>query len=173
RPAIRLLGHERPFQPGGKAGAAASALARGLHLVDDGVAALVEDRPGIVPGPACARAGEPPVVLAVEVLEDAVPVVKHRQCLPVFLPRGLSPTGEAGTAASRTLAGSPGRLAASSCSGLPAAAGAPPKIAGSVSVVGPPTGAEHCRSICGPGGGARPAAISSRMRPRLSAVRSS
>ncbi len=56
RPAVRLLRHERPFQAGREAGAAAAAQARRLHLVDDGVAALFEDRLGAVPGAARARA---------------------------------------------------------------------------------------------------------------------
>ena len=67
RPAADLLGHERPFQPGREAGAAAPALARRLHLVDEPVAALLEDRLGAVPGAARARALEAPVVLAVEI----------------------------------------------------------------------------------------------------------
>ena len=56
RPLVDLLGHERPFEPGREAGAAAAAQARLLHLVDDGVAALFEDRLGAVPGAARARA---------------------------------------------------------------------------------------------------------------------
>ena len=35
RPAVRLLGHERPFEAGREAGAAAAAQAGRLHLVDD------------------------------------------------------------------------------------------------------------------------------------------
>src|ERR1051326_8910953 len=48
RPVADLLAHEGPFQPGRKAGAAAPALARGLHLVDDRVAAPFQDRLGAV-----------------------------------------------------------------------------------------------------------------------------
>ena len=48
-----------------------------------------------------------------------------------------------------------------------------PSSEDSVNVIGPPTGAENCRSICGPGLGYLPAANSSRMRLKLSAVRSS
>ena len=57
RPAVLgFLRHERPFQAGREARAAAAAQARGLHLVDDPVAALVDDRLGAVPGAAlCAR----------------------------------------------------------------------------------------------------------------------
>ena len=78
RAAVGLLGHERPFQPGREAGAAAPAQARSLHLVDDPVAALLQHRLGAVPGAARARAFEAPVMLAVEVLEDAVLVLEHR-----------------------------------------------------------------------------------------------
>src|SRR5262249_61865888 len=40
RPAVRLLGHERPFESGREAGAPAPTQPRGLHLVDDPIAAL-------------------------------------------------------------------------------------------------------------------------------------
>src|SRR5271166_639512 len=40
---IDILGHERPFEPGRKARAGAPAQARGLHLGDDPVAALVDE----------------------------------------------------------------------------------------------------------------------------------
>ena len=72
-----LLGHERPFQPGREAGAAAPALAGRLHLVDEPVAALLDEALGAVPGAARARAVEAPVVLAVEIEEDAVLVLQH------------------------------------------------------------------------------------------------
>src|SRR6185437_89019 len=49
-PGLRFLGHERPFQTGGKAGAAAAALARGLALVDQSVAAFGQNLFGAVPG---------------------------------------------------------------------------------------------------------------------------
>src|SRR3954452_2201969 len=77
RAAVRLLRHERPFEPGREAGAAAPAQARLLHLVDDPVAALVEEEPVSVPSPAPARRLEAPRVQAVEVGEDAVAVVQH------------------------------------------------------------------------------------------------
>src|SRR5262249_17886395 len=77
-------------EPGREAGAAASALARGLHLVDQVVAALLEDRLGAVPGAALARAVEAPVALAVEILENAVLVVEHRSRLR-GLERGRAP----------------------------------------------------------------------------------
>ena len=77
RPVANLLGHERPFQAGRKARATAPALARRLHLVDQPVAAFFEKRLGAVPGAARARAFEAPVVLAVEIEEDAVLVGEH------------------------------------------------------------------------------------------------
>ena len=89
-----------------------------------GVAALVQDRLGAVPGAALARAFEAPVVEAVEVPEDAVLVVEH-QAFTVF------------------------------------------------SVVGPPTGADNCRSICGPGFTGLPFLKPSSTFSKLSAVRSS
>ena len=78
RPVADRLRHERPFHAGREARAAAAAQAGRLHLGDDGVAALVQDRLGAVPGAALARAFEAPVALAVEILEDAVLVVEHR-----------------------------------------------------------------------------------------------
>ena len=83
RPSVGgFLGHERPFQPGRKAGPAAPAQAGGFHLADDPVAALVDDTLGAVPGAAPARALEAPIVQAVEVLEDAILVVEHDQIFP-------------------------------------------------------------------------------------------
>src|SRR5262249_30305118 len=75
RSAVGLLGHERPLQPGREAGAAAPALARRLHLVDDPVAPLLQDRLGAVPATARPRAIEAPVVLAVEIEKDAILVL--------------------------------------------------------------------------------------------------
>ena len=124
RPVSDRLGHERPLQSGWEAGAAAAAQARGLHLVDDRVAAFVQDRLGAVPGTTLARALKAPVVEAVEIPEDAVLVVEH-QAFTVF------------------------------------------------SVVGPPTGADNCRSICGPGLTCLPFLKPSRTFSKLSAVRSS
>src|ERR1700719_1146625 len=83
RPAVGgFLRHERPFQAGRETRPAAAAQARGLHLVDDPVAALVDDRLGAVPCAAAARALEAPVMEAVEVLEDAVLVIEHDVKLP-------------------------------------------------------------------------------------------
>src|ERR1700694_682583 len=87
RPAVGgFLRHERPFQAGRKTRPAAAAQARGLHLVDDPVATLVDDRLGAVPGAAAARTLEAPVMEAVEILEDAVLVIEH----DVKLPKGVS-----------------------------------------------------------------------------------
>ena len=74
---IDLLGHERPFQTGRKARAAASAQTRRLHLVDDLVAALVEQGLGVVPLAALSRARQRTVAKAVEIGEDAICVGEH------------------------------------------------------------------------------------------------
>src|SRR5262250_734335 len=79
RTPLRLLGHERPLEPGRKAGAAAPALARRLHLVDDPVAPFLEDGFRPIPGAARARPREAPVLEAVEVAEHAILVVEHRE----------------------------------------------------------------------------------------------
>ena len=121
RPAVRLLRHERPLEAGREAGAAAPALPRRLHFIDDRVAALREDRLGVVPGAAHARPLEAPVMEAVEVLEDAILVRKHHSRLVVVWSLELSPTGGLGTPASLTFAAAPGFLAASSVSGCAAA----------------------------------------------------
>ena len=76
-PVGRFLGHERPFQPGRESRPATAAQAGGLHLVDDPVATLVDDRLGAVPRATAAGAFKPPIVEAVEVLEDAILVVEH------------------------------------------------------------------------------------------------
>ena len=96
-----FLGHERPFQPGRESRAAAAAQAGGLHLVDNPVAALVDDRLGAVPRATPARALKPSIVEAVEVLEDAILVVEHDQNFPgstiglgVGKPRGASAEGQ-------------------------------------------------------------------------------
>ena len=78
------LGHERPLEAGGEAGAAASAQAGVAHLGDDPVVALVDQPLGAVPGATRLGAGEPPVLEAVEVLEDAVLVLQHGASIPYF-----------------------------------------------------------------------------------------
>ena len=105
RPAVRLLGHERPLQPGRESGAAAPAQAGILHLADDPVRAFRQERLGIVPGAARARSPQPPVVDAVQIFEDAILVREHQDCLLEFLTGGL------GAPASCTFAGAPGLLA--------------------------------------------------------------
>src|SRR5499426_2853080 len=110
RPAIGLLGHERPFESGRKAGAAAPAQARGLHLVDDPIATLLQDGLAAVPGAARAGALEAPVVEAIEILEDAILVREHHDRLFADESR----MGDLGTAASRTFAGAPAVLASAS-----------------------------------------------------------
>ena len=120
RPAVRLLGHERPLESGREASAPAPAQPRGLHLVDDPIAALLQDGLGAVPGAARASSLKAPIIEAIEILEDAILIREHHDRL--FADE--SPTGDLGTAASRTFAGSPGHLAsasrkAGSCSGPP------------------------------------------------------
>src|SRR6202000_370228 len=122
-PILRFLRHEGPLHAGRESSAAAAAQAGGLHLVDDPVAALVDDRLGAVPGATLARTLKAPIMQAVEVFEDAVLVLEHQVV--------------------------------------------------SFSVVGPPTGAENWRSICGPGFGGLPDAKPSSTFPKLSLVRSS
>lgn len=77
RPAIALLGHERPFEAGRKAGAATAAQARRLHLVDDPLAALGDDAGRVIPGAARHRAGQGLVEQAVDIGEDAVFIPEH------------------------------------------------------------------------------------------------
>src|SRR5262249_3512129 len=81
RPAVRLFRHERPFQPGGETGAAASAQARRLHFVDDAVAPLFQDSLGTIPPPAPTRTSDAPVVGTIKILENAIGVVEHRSSL--------------------------------------------------------------------------------------------
>ena len=76
-PPVGLGRHERPFQTGREAGAATTAQARFLHLLDDRLVPLLDHRLGAVPGAARARGLEPPAVQAVEILEDAVLVLQH------------------------------------------------------------------------------------------------
>ena len=63
--ALALLGHERPFEPGRKPGAAAAPQTRFLGLLDDPVAAFCDQLSGAVPVAAPPRPGEPPIVLAI------------------------------------------------------------------------------------------------------------
>ena len=72
-----VLRHERPLHAGRESRAATAAQAGRLHLVDDPVAALLDDSLGAVPGPAAARTFEPPVIEAVEIAEDTILVLEH------------------------------------------------------------------------------------------------
>ena len=81
RAAVRLLRHERPFEPGGEARAAAAAQARRLYLLDDRLVPARDHRRGAVPGAARARGLKPPAMVAVEILEDAVLVLQHHSRL--------------------------------------------------------------------------------------------
>ena len=83
RPAVRLLGHERHLEAGREACAAAPAQARFLDLLDDPVAPLEDQVARAVPVAAPARRRKPPVVLAVEIGEDAVLVSEHRDPSPL------------------------------------------------------------------------------------------
>src|SRR4029079_431070 len=91
RAPIRLLRHERPFQPGRKAGAAAPAQPGRLDLFDDRVAALFKKSFGSAPGAARTRTLYAPVVLAVQVSEDTVLVREHDSRL--LLGRGCAADG--------------------------------------------------------------------------------
>ena len=78
------LGHERPLEASGEARAAAPAQAGVPDLGDDPVVALVHQPLRAVPGAARLGAGEPPVLEAVEVLENAVLVLQHGAQIPYF-----------------------------------------------------------------------------------------
>mmetsp|Transcript_9730 Transcript_9730/g.39603 ORF Transcript_9730/g.39603 Transcript_9730/m.39603 type:complete len:528 (-) Transcript_9730:20-1603(-) len=71
RPPVRRLGHERPLEPRRKARAAAAAQPRVLDLLHDPVGPLPHELLGLVPVAALQRVREPPVLLAVQVREDA------------------------------------------------------------------------------------------------------
>src|SRR6476646_10722272 len=85
---VRFFRHERPLQAGRKSGAAATAQTRRLYLFDYGVAALFQNCLGAIPGAARTCALQAPVVLAVEIAEDAVFISQHRSRL--FLERSSS-----------------------------------------------------------------------------------
>src|SRR5262245_47768175 len=67
-----VLGRERPFWAGREAGTAPATQAGILDFGDDGVVPLFDQRLGAVPGTARLGPRQPPVVEAVEVLEDPV-----------------------------------------------------------------------------------------------------
>src|SRR5690606_20967866 len=126
RTAIGLFGHERPFEAGREARAAATAQAAVLDFLDDGVLPHIEQRFRIVPDTARLRAGELPVVDAIKIGENPIFILQH-YASSVF----------------------------------------------SSNVVGPPSGAELMRSICGPAGGTSPFASLSSSASKFSAFRSS
>ena len=97
RAAVGFLRHEGPFEAGRKTSAAATAQARLLHFVENPVAALRDDSGRAVPVAARPRAGEPPVLMAVEIGENPILVFQHHSLPPdrastdvrlVSLPRG-------------------------------------------------------------------------------------
>ncbi len=98
-PVLGFPRHEGPLHAGGEPGAAATAQARFLHLVDDPLRALVHDRLGAVPVAAPARAVEAPVFQAIEVGVDAILVGKHAQAFFSVSTRGP----EAGAAPGRPI----------------------------------------------------------------------
>ena len=71
-PAVGLLGHEGPLEAGGEAGAAAAAEAGVLDLLDDPVGSLPHDLLGHLVVTALEGILEAPILLAVEVGEDAI-----------------------------------------------------------------------------------------------------
>src|SRR6516162_9144308 len=77
RAAVGLLGHEGPLEARREAGAAAPAQVRLLDLVDDCVAAALQQGLGVVPQAPRACAWQAPILGAVEVAEDAVAVLQH------------------------------------------------------------------------------------------------
>ena len=72
RPAVGLLGHEGPLEAGGEAGAAPAAEAGVLDLLDDPVGALPHDLLGHLVVAALEGVLEAPILLAVQVGEDAI-----------------------------------------------------------------------------------------------------
>src|SRR5262249_40397780 len=99
------LRHEGPFETGREAGAAAAAQARGLHVVDDPVAAFEDQLLGAVPIAARARTGKAPIARAVEIREDAILIGEHslgpgqirrgERLRPAFGRRALAADGRA------------------------------------------------------------------------------
>src|SRR4029077_3979727 len=91
RAAIRFLRHELPFQAGQGVGPGALAHARRFYVLDDRIAAFFQKRLGAVPGAARTSACQAPVVLAVDIPEDAIFVSEHGS--PLFLERGRTADG--------------------------------------------------------------------------------
>ena len=119
RPVALLFGMNDHLSPVGKPAPPRPRRPGLLDLVDDPVAALEDQLLGAVPIAARARAGEPPIVLAVEVGEDAVLVGAASRSRP---PASSGKVGQRASAAVRRRALAPGdrarrrRLAARSAS---------------------------------------------------------
>merc|ERR1719295_1994712 len=76
-PAVVRLVHEGPLHAGGKSGAAAAPQARNFDLVDDPVGSLQHDLLRLVPVAPGHGTFDPPVMSAVQVLEDPVLICKR------------------------------------------------------------------------------------------------
>src|SRR5690606_1827496 len=100
---VGLLGHEGPFQTGGESCPATAAQPRGLHLIDDPVAALFQNPGRAIPMAARLRPLQRPVELAVDIGEDAILILEHDLSHLGFLPK------------TRTYSSSPPRASASAC----------------------------------------------------------
>src|SRR5262249_40276857 len=106
RPAIGLLRHEGPFHAGRETGAATAAQFRLLDLFDDIVLAELHQGLGIVPDAAALGAGQTPIVLAIEIAEDAILVFQHHLTLLTpasrHLPSAWSPRQRARNSTGRS-----------------------------------------------------------------------
>ena len=107
RASVGHLGHERPFQAGGKARPAAPAQPAGLDLIDDPVAPLRQEAGGPVPLPPLLRPRQAAVMHPVKVGEDAVLILQHRVVLNCSGARARS--GRSRPAPRRTQPGRQGR----------------------------------------------------------------
>src|SRR5690606_23604331 len=134
-----------------------------LDLLDDRVRATLKERLGVVPVAALHRGVDVPALIAVEVGEDAVFILQH------FPPLTLCSS----TSANMSPSLRPQARHREACIRSRHARAPQPERANahttlSFNVVGPPTGAENCRSTCGPGFGCSPRARASRMALVLS-----
>ena len=78
RASIGLAGHERPFEASGKTGAAATAQAGRLDLVNNPVFALFQQLFGAVPGTTRLCALQAAVAQSVQIGENAIFIGKHQ-----------------------------------------------------------------------------------------------
>ena len=78
RPAIRNLRHKRPFETRRKARATTPAEAGSLHLVDDPIAAFVDENLSTIPIAAHLCRLQVSAVKAVKIGEDTIFIRKHR-----------------------------------------------------------------------------------------------